>query len=72
MANVPDSIRALVVALHQLGGGAILQGQAGARLNITSLGTGTDTPWEDCYSVDVSARVLARVIEALGGPAGVG
>ncbi|WP_327260007.1 hypothetical protein [Streptomyces sp. NBC_01240] len=71
MTNIPDGIRALVVALHQIGGGELLRGQAGVRINLASLNVETDAPWEHCFSVDVNAEVLARVIKALGGPAGV-
>ncbi|MFE9491373.1 hypothetical protein ACFYNF_33885 [Streptomyces sp. NPDC006641] len=71
MANIPDGIRALVVALHQIGGGELLRGQAGVRINLASLNVETDAPWEHCFSVDVSADALARILKALGGPAGV-
>lgn len=71
MTSIPDGIRALVVALLQMGGDELRDGQPGARITISSLNTGTDAPWEDCYSVNVDAEVLARVIKALGGPAGV-
>ncbi|WP_331756168.1 hypothetical protein OHA04_45615 (plasmid) [Streptomyces sp. NBC_01590] len=72
MTSIPDGIRALVVALHQIGGGELLRGQAGVRINLASLNVETDAPWEHCFSVDVNAEALARVIKALGGPAGVG
>ncbi|MCX4792518.1 hypothetical protein OG369_42850 [Streptomyces sp. NBC_01221] len=71
MTNIPDGIRALIVALLQMGGDELRAGQPGARITITSLNTGTPTPWEDCYSVNMDAELLARVIKALGGPAGV-
>jgi hypothetical protein len=65
MASVPDNIRALVYALHQLGGGEVTRGQAGIRINVSGLNVPTDAPWENCFSIDLSAEALARVIQAL-------
>jgi hypothetical protein len=65
MANVPDNIRALFYALHKLGGGEVTRGQAGIRINMSALNVPTDTPWENCFSIDLSAEALARVIQAL-------
>jgi hypothetical protein len=62
--SVPDNIRALVYALHQLGGGEVTRGQAGIRINLSGLNVPTDAPWENCFSIDLSAEALARVVKA--------
>lgn len=67
--SVPDNIRALVYALHKLGGGEVARGQAGIRINVSGLNVPTDAPWENCFSIDLSAEALARVIQKLTEPA---
>jgi hypothetical protein len=62
--SVPDDIRALVYALYKLGGGELRRGQAGIRVNLSGLNTGSKTPWTDCFSVDMSVETFARLVKA--------
>lgn len=63
--SVPDDIRALVYALHKLADGPLMRGQAGVRINLSPLNVETDGHWKHCFSVDVNADNLARIIKAL-------
>lgn len=63
--SVPDDIRALVYALHKLADGPLMRGQAGVRINLSPLNVETDGHWKHCFSVDVNADSLARIIKAL-------
>lgn len=67
--KTPDGIHALAYALLTLGGDGIRTGHTGTRITLSPIPIHAENAHEQCYSVDVEAAGLARILDRLNVPA---